>query len=154
MIPPGPDAGHGRGSDPCVSDAGIIPPITDLAGREERGIPMVCRFSSTTPIVGLIVLSLAMLLPAPGDAGGDLSSPLFSVTVPEGYRQWEVVAPSHRTDKDEIRVILGNDLAMKAYRAGTLPFPDGSILAKPAWTRVKSAEVETAFGPREPQRIE
>ena len=115
---------------------------------------MVRRFSSTTPIVGLIVLSLAMLLPAPGDAGGDLSSPLFSVTVPEGYRQWEVVAPSHRTDKDEIRVILGNDLAMKAYRAGTLPFPDGSILAKLAWTRVKSAEFETAFVPGEPQRIE
>ena len=115
---------------------------------------MVRRFSSTTPIVGLIVLSLAMLLPAPGDAGGDLSSPLFGVTVPEGYRQWEVVAPSHRTDKDEIRVILGNDLAMKAYRAGTLPFPDGSILAKLAWTRVKSAEFEAAFVPGEPQRIE
>ena len=115
---------------------------------------MVRRFSSSIPIVGLIVLSLAILLPTPGDAGGDLSSPLFGVTVPEGYRQWEVVAPSHRIDKDEIRGILGNDIAMKAYRAGALPFPDGSILAKLAWKRVKSAEFETAFVPGEPQRIE
>jgi hypothetical protein len=115
---------------------------------------MVRRFSSTTPIVGLIVSLLALLLPAPGGAGCDLSSPLFGLTVPEGYRQWQVVAPSHRIDKDELRVILGNDIAMKAYRAGTLPFPDGTILAKLAWKRGKSAEFETAFLSGEPQRIE
>jgi hypothetical protein len=64
------------------------------------------------------------------------------------------VAPSHRIDKDELLVILGNDIAMKAYRAGTLPFPDGTILAELAWKRVKSAEFETAFVPGELQRIE
>ncbi|MGZ8431942.1 MAG: cytochrome P460 family protein [Candidatus Deferrimicrobiaceae bacterium] len=108
----------------------------------------------TIRILGTFVLSLALLLPIPGDAGSELASPTFGVTVPEGYRQWPVVAPSHRTDMDEIRVILGNDIAMKAYRAGTLPFPDGAILAKLAWKRVKSAEFAETFVPGEPQRIE
>jgi hypothetical protein len=47
---------------------------------------MVRRFSLTIPLVGWIVFLLAALLPAPGGAGGDLSSPLFGVKVPEGYR--------------------------------------------------------------------
>jgi hypothetical protein len=98
--------------------------------------------------------ALALVLPIPTNAGSDLASPVFGVTIPEGYRNWPVVAPSHRTDKDEIRVILGNDIAMKAYRAGTLPFPDGAILAKLAWKRVKSAEFAEAFVPGESQRIE
>jgi hypothetical protein len=76
------------------------------------------------------------------------------VTIPKGYRNWQVVAPSQRDDKDEIRVILGNDIAMKAVRAKQLPFPDGAILAKLAWKRAKSAEFDNTFVPGEPQRVE
>ncbi|GAB4366524.1 MAG: cytochrome P460 family protein [Deltaproteobacteria bacterium] len=94
------------------------------------------------------------LLPARGSAEEPAKSPGFGVTIPEGYRSWQVVAPSHRIDKDEIRVILGNGTAMQAYRAGTLPFPDGSILAKLAWKRVKSSTFDPAYVPGEPQRIE
>lgn len=85
---------------------------------------------------------------------GPQASPVFGVTVPEGYRSWQVVAPSHRPDKDEIRLILGNDIAMKAYREKTLPFPDGAIIAKLSWKRVKSAEFEEAYVPGALQRIE
>jgi hypothetical protein len=112
------------------------------------------RASLAITIISTFVLSLALIMPIPGEAGSELASPMFGVTIPEGYRQWPVVAPSHRPDKDEVRVILGNDIAMKAYRAGTLPFPDGAILAKLAWKRVKSAEFEEAYVPGEPQRIE
>jgi len=51
-------------------------------------------------------------------------------------------------------VILGNNIAMRALRAKRLPFPDGAILAKLAWKRVKSAEFDNTFVPGEPQRIE
>lgn len=102
----------------------------------------------------LSVLSASILVPIPATAGGEAKSPVFGVTIPEGYRGWQVVAPSHRPDKDEVRAILGNDIAMKAYRAKTLPFPDGSILAKLAWKRVSSAEFPEAYVPGEPQRIE
>jgi hypothetical protein len=59
-----------------------------------------------------------------------MSSPIFGVTIPAGYRQWELIAPSHVPSFDELRAILGNALAMNAYREGTLPFPDGAVLAK------------------------
>ncbi|HEX7518826.1 MAG TPA: cytochrome P460 family protein [Candidatus Deferrimicrobium sp.] len=82
-----------------------------------------------------------------------LASPM-GVTIPKGYRDWQVVAPSQRDDTDEIRVILGNSIAMKAFRANTLPFPDGTILAKLAWKRVKSTEFPKTFIPGVAPRIE
>lgn len=106
------------------------------------------------PVLPVLFLLGSALLPAPGTGGEPATSPGFGVTIPDGYRNWQVVAPSHRTDKDELRVILGNDIAMKAFRAKTLPYPDGSILAKLAWKRVKSEEFEGAFVPGDPQRIE
>ena len=45
------------------------------------------------------------------ERAGSQHSPIFGVTIPDGYRQWELIAPS-------------------AYREGTLPFPDGAMLAK------------------------
>jgi hypothetical protein len=78
----------------------------------------------------------------------DDGSPIFGVTIPAGYRQWQLIAPSQETGGlDELRTILGNDLSMKAYREGTLPFPDGAILVKLAWKRAPSAEFSPAFVP-------
>jgi hypothetical protein len=52
---------------------------------------------------------------------------------------------SHPLAFDELRAIVGNSLAIKAYRDGALPFPDGAILVKLAWKRVPSAEAERVF---------
>ena len=45
-----------------------------------------------------------------------------------------------------MRAILGNDIAIKAYREGKLPFPDGAIIARLAWSYVRSEENDKAFG--------
>jgi hypothetical protein len=85
----------------------------------------------------------------------DNGSPIFGVTIPAGYRQWEFVAPSHEAGNfDELRGILGNDLAMKAYREGTLPFPGGAILVKLAWKHVPLAGVDGAFVPGRATRVQ
>ncbi len=87
---------------------------------------------------------------APGSAGGEAAgdgSPIYGVTIPPGYREWQLIAPSHRPDFDEIRAVLGNDIAVKAYRDNVLPFPDGAILAKLAWKRVPAPDYEAAFDP-------
>lgn len=56
------------------------------------------------------------------------------ITLPEGYKDWRVIATSHRTDNNTLRVILGNDVAIQAARAGqTNPWPDNTILAKMVW---------------------
>jgi len=41
--------------------------------------------------------------------------------------------------------VLGNDVAVKAYQQGTLPFPDGTILVKLAWKHVPVAGPDGAF---------
>jgi hypothetical protein len=82
----------------------------------------------------------------PGYADGE-GSPIYGVTIPQGYRNWELVGVAHEAGLDELRGVLGNDIAMKAYRAGTLPFPDGTILAKLAWKHVPSPEIGGAFVP-------
>lgn len=50
------------------------------------------------------------------------------------YKDWLTLSISHRLDKNLVRSILGNDIAIKAARAGkTKPWPDGAILAKVGW---------------------
>lgn len=56
------------------------------------------------------------------------------IELPQGYKDWRVIASSHREDNKTLRVILGNDIAIEAARAGkTRPWPEGSILAKLVW---------------------
>src|ERR1700752_3679124 len=59
-----------------------------------------------------------------------------------GYENWEGVNVAH-TD-DLIKVIVGNPVAMEAYRAGVpgggKPFPDGARLAKIEWKKEQHAD--------------
>jgi cytochrome P460 len=45
-----------------------------------------------------------------------------------------------------LRAILGNETAIKACREGTLPFPDGTIIARLAWIYEPSEENNKVFG--------
>jgi hypothetical protein len=52
----------------------------------------------------------------------------------QGYRNWQIVNVSDRYDNGTMRVILGNDIAMKAISAHTTnPWPNGTTFAKVAW---------------------
>jgi Cytochrome P460 len=84
----------------------------------------------------------------PSRANGEDVSPIFGVTIPAGYRQWELVAVAHEAGLYELRSILGSALALQAYRNRTIPFPDGAILAKLVWKHVPSSEFKGAFVPR------
>jgi len=70
------------------------------------------------------------------------------ITLPENYRDWRVIASSHRVDNNTLRVILGNDTAIEAARSGsTNPWPDGSILGKLVWKDASHAQWEQAVVP-------
>ena len=67
--------------------------------------------------------------------------------LPAGYRDWRLITVAHEEGKqNDIRAILGNEIAIKAAREGTLPFPDGAIIARLAWNYVSSEENNKAFG--------
>jgi hypothetical protein len=85
---------------------------------------------------------VAPMAHASGQYEGD-SSPIYGVKIPVGYRDWQLIAVNqlHFAGKGEpLRAQLGNDIAIKAFKAGTLPFPDGAIIAAIHWTRVPSEE--------------
>jgi hypothetical protein len=101
----------------------------------------------TLAMIAAIVISLAgstLLL-----AGGDDydSTKIFGGKLPSGYRDWKLISVSHEEGNlNDIRAILGNDIAVKAYREGKLPFPDGAIIARIAWAYVPSEVNNKAFG--------
>ena len=75
------------------------------------------------------------------------AAPLFVTEIPPGYRDWKVVSVAHEEgDLKDIRAVLGNDVAINAYRGGTLPFPDGAIVGRIAWSHVPSEENNKVFG--------
>jgi hypothetical protein len=70
------------------------------------------------------------------------ASPIYSVSIPAGYRDWKLISMGRlETDKlNQLRAQLGNDIAIKAFQEGTLPFPDGTIIAALHWKYVASEE--------------
>ncbi|MBN9354780.1 MAG: cytochrome P460 family protein [Hyphomicrobium denitrificans] len=83
------------------------------------------------------------------------ASPIFGVTIPDDYRSWELVAPALEAGPfDELRSVLANDVAIKAYREGKRPFPDGTILVKLAWKRTQSPDFESASIPGAPTTVQ
>ena len=75
------------------------------------------------------------------------AAPVFVTTIPPGYRDWRVVSVAHEAGElNDIRAVLGNDIAIKAYREGKLPFPEGAIVGRIAWGYVASEENNRSFG--------
>ncbi|MHB8765707.1 MAG: cytochrome P460 family protein [Deferrisomatales bacterium] len=101
----------------------------------------------------LLALALALAAAAPAVAA-EPASAVTGVTWQPGYRSWTAVAPSHRTDKGHLRLMLANPIMAKAYREGTLPFPDGSMIAKLVYQAVKSPEWDEAVVPGEAVTVE
>ena len=82
-----------------------------------------------------------------GHAMAQEAAPIFVTKIPPGYRDWKVVSVAHEEgDLNDIRAVLGNDVAINAYRAGKLPFPEGSIVGRIAWSYIPSEENNKAFG--------
>jgi Cytochrome P460 len=99
-------------------------------------------------LVGVVALAgvVAYMAPASGQADGE-AAPIFGVKIPAGYRDWRLISVAHEEGNlNDLRAILGNDVAIEAFREGKLPFPDGTIIARLAWSYDPLEESEKAFG--------
>ena len=102
------------------------------------------RVPATAMVIGAAVVGVIAVAARPGKAGGDASA-VFGVELPAGYRSWQVISVAHEAGSlNDIRAILGNDIAAKAFRDGTRPFPDGAIIAR-LTTEAKSGFEERVF---------
>lgn len=89
----------------------------------------------------------AAAMPSAAGRAEEEASPIFGVTLPAGYRGWQLIGVAHEAGGlNDLRAVLGNDIAAKAYRDGTRPFPDGAIIGRLAWKYVPSAENNAVFG--------
>jgi len=74
------------------------------------------------------------------------ASPIYGVKLPRGYRDWKLISVAHEAGKNnDIRAILGNEVAVKAFRDGKRPFPDGTILVRLAWRFQSSVRNDSVF---------
>ena len=49
--------------------------------------------------------------------------------MPSGYRDWRLISVAHEEGNlNDLRAVLGNEIAIKAYREGKLPFPTARSL--------------------------
>lgn len=99
----------------------------------------------------LVGLASAGAVAYVGAASGQAPvAPLYLKSIPSGYRDWKFISVAREeAPLDDIRVILGNGAAIKAYREGKLPFPEGTIIARLAYTYDVSEENNQAFGHRQ-----
>ena len=99
-------------------------------------------------LVAVLALAgvVAYMAPASGQSDEE-AAPIFGVKIPSGYRDWRLISVAHEEGSlNDLRAILGNDVAIKASREGTRPFPDGTIIARLAWSYDPLQESGKAFG--------
>lgn len=93
-----------------------------------------------------IVAAVIASLPTRSGQAHLKDGPLYVTEIPSGYREWRLISVAHEAgDLNDIRAILGNDLAINAYREGK-PFPEGTIIARIAWRHVPSEENNKILG--------
>ncbi|HWA36678.1 MAG TPA: cytochrome P460 family protein [Burkholderiales bacterium] len=77
------------------------------------------------------------------------------IALPAGYKDWQVIAVSQRADSNTLRAIVGNDVAVKAARAGkTNPWPEGAVIGKIVWKNAKDPLWAPATVPGEIVHVE
>ncbi len=104
------------------------------------------RTVSALVAVAALAGVVAHVAPASGQADGE-TAPIFGIKIPPGYRDWRLIAVAREEGNlDDLRAILGNDVAIEAARGGRLPYPDGTIIARLAWSHDPLEESGEAFG--------
>ena len=110
--------------------------------RETLMKRMALLFVAIAAAGGLVVSKT----PASGRADGE-AAPIFGIRMYPGYRDWKLISVANEEGTlNDIRAILGNDIAIKAYRNDKLPFPDGTVIVRIAWRHVPSEENDKVFG--------
>src|SRR5271154_3165134 len=100
-----------------------------------RGIYLM---AAVVTLTGVIVY----MAHAAGDTDRE-AEPIFGVKIPPGYRDWKLISVAHEEgNNNDLRAVLGNDVAIRAYREGKLPFPQTAPLL-PGWPGVTSRPSKT-----------
>ena len=102
------------------------------------------RVARSATVLGGLVLALSAAAVA-REPEGD-RSPIFGVKLPPRYRDWTLISVAHEAgSNNDIRAILGNRIAVRAFRKGLRPFPDGAVIIRLAWRYESSPRNDAVF---------
>jgi hypothetical protein len=105
------------------------------------------RWNVLSLVIAVTVAGVVAFILAESVNTDEAAVPDVGRELPPGYRDWRLISVAHEAGNlNDLRAILGNDVAIKAYREGKLPFPDGTIIARLAWSYVPSEENNKVFG--------
>jgi hypothetical protein len=111
-----------------------------------KGLFSMRRIAVLLVAIPAVTAVVAFLAPAFGQEEGE-GAPIFVDKIPAGYRDWKVISVAHEEGNlNSLGAILGNEVAIKAYREKKLPFPDGAIVAALHWRHEPSEENNKVFG--------
>ena len=97
--------------------------------------------------MGAIAICAIALITVAASRADQEAAPTYVTEMPSGYRDWRLISVAHEEgDLHSFAAVLGNDVAIKAYREGQLSFPDGTIIAALHYRHVPSAENNKVFG--------
>jgi hypothetical protein len=98
-------------------------------------------------LVAIATIAGVVAAVAPGSQADEAAAAIAGGKLPGGYRDWRLVSVAREEGElDDVRAILGNDVAITAYREGTHSFPEGTIIARIAWSYEASEENNKVFG--------
>ena len=104
------------------------------------------RFTLFLTAVATMAGLVALIAPKAGHASVE-STAAYVTEIPHGYRDWRWISSAHEAGNiNSIGAVLGNDVAINAYRNGKIPFPDGTIIAALHYRYVPSEENNKVFG--------
>jgi hypothetical protein len=107
---------------------------------------LIKRYVFALILIAAMAAMVGYIGPAYGQSTHD-AAPIFLNEIPPGYRDWKVISVAHGAGNfNSLGAILGNDLAISAYRKGDLPFPDGAIIAALHYSHTSSEENNKIFG--------
>ncbi len=72
----------------------------------------------------------------------------------EGYQDYKIVATHFRTDKNELRYILANEIGYNALKEKAKVMPEGSKIVKIGWSVKKMPSFPVALEADKIQRVE
>ena len=76
-----------------------------------------------------------------------LPQTLNGITYIPDYKNWQPISTTERFDNGTMRVIFGNDIAVKAIKENNIkPWPNGTIFAKVAWDQLEDKDGNVTTG--------
>jgi hypothetical protein len=119
--------------------------MSDMIPTTAAGVTM--KPKSTLAIAVVALASVITYLATASGYADENSAPVYVTKMPTGFRDWKLISVAHEEGNlHSFAVVLGNEVAIKAFREGKLPFPDGAIIAALHYSHIPSEENNKVFG--------